>query len=151
MIRNHRYRGVYIHGRIKRVRRGGKRVAVQAAPEEIIVSMSPSGASSMTATGSRPRKASERSRSIARSLGRDTLRVQRHRAMREVKGSIGAKNSRMTNGTHEKVYACNWHHERGSAVCPITLRQAIGDVEWSVADYLVSNDPHRARDQTDHV
>ncbi len=36
MLRNDRYRGVYIHGRIKRVRRGGKRVAVAAAAEDII-------------------------------------------------------------------------------------------------------------------
>lgn len=36
MLRNHRYRGVYIHGRVKRVRRGGKRVAVAAAAEDII-------------------------------------------------------------------------------------------------------------------
>jgi len=33
---NPRYRGVYIHGRVDRVRRGGKRVCVVAQPEEII-------------------------------------------------------------------------------------------------------------------
>ena len=48
-------------------------------------------------------------------------------------GSIGSQNSRVTGG-HIKVYGCSRHHMRGTAVCPITLRQATSEVEAALAE-----------------
>jgi DNA invertase Pin-like site-specific DNA recombinase len=139
MLHNHRYRGMYIHGRIKRVRRGGKRVAIQASPDEIISVDIPewriiddslwfAAQEGIRKPASQIKKPGPATRYPLSGIARCA----------NCKGSIGAKNSRVSNGTHEKVYACNWHHERGSSVCTVTMRQAIGDVEWSLADYLVS-------------
>ncbi|MDQ2768384.1 MAG: hypothetical protein M3Y30_14675 [Gemmatimonadota bacterium] len=46
--------------------------------------------------------------------------------------------SRVYGGGSErvKVYACGRHHQRGNAVCPVTVYQRIEDVEGALVEYL---------------
>jgi hypothetical protein len=39
---------------------------------------------------------------------------------------------------HERarVYACGRHHQRGNAVCPVTVYQRMEDVEGALVEYL---------------
>jgi site-specific DNA recombinase len=55
ILLNARYRGVYIHGRIKKLRHGGVPVRVKADPQDTIVTELPNGGSSTKTAGSRCR------------------------------------------------------------------------------------------------
>ena len=99
----------------------------------------PNGASSTTVFGSRHRK--DRARSPDRKKAGPANRYALSGIARCAKctGSIGAKTSRLSDGSHGHVYACNWHHERGAVVCPVKVRQPIEEVEESLADYLAED------------
>ena len=141
MLRNHRYRGVYIHGRIKRVRRGDKRVAVQAPPDEIITVEIPEWRIiddplwfmvhekfAKRAETERPAPG-PRSRYALSGLAR----------CEACGGSIGAQNTKVAEGVHGKAYGCEWHNKRGSTVCGVKVRQAVELVERRMIDHIANN------------
>jgi hypothetical protein len=83
ILLNPRYRGIYVHGRIKKLRQGGGTVRVKAEPHELItVERSRSGASSTMRRGSPSSRGSPPAgRSPQRDRERRQVRAQRHRAV----------------------------------------------------------------------
>src|SRR5262249_27340357 len=53
-------------------------------------------------------------------------------------GAILSARTRVYGGGKErvKVYACSRHHQRGSAVCPVTVYQRMEDVEGALVEYV---------------
>jgi hypothetical protein len=53
-------------------------------------------------------------------------------------GAIMSAHTRVYGGGHErvKVYACGRHHQRGKAVCPVTVHQRMDDVEGALVEFL---------------
>jgi hypothetical protein len=134
-----RYRGVYIHGRIKKVRHGGGSVRVKAEPHETIVTEVPEWRivdddlwlavqERLTARGPRA------------PIGRPPARYALTGIARCVGcgGAIMSAHTRIYGGGHERVnvYACGRHHQRGNAVCPVTVYQRMEDVEGALVEYL---------------
>ena len=53
-------------------------------------------------------------------------------------GAIMSARTRIYGGGRERVnvYACGRHHQRGNAVCPVTVYQRMEDVEGALVEYL---------------
>lgn len=140
MLLNPRYRGVYIHGRVKKVRQGGAARRVKADPQETIVVEIPEWRivddetwfavhELFTSRGQTPRKPLGRPARYALSgIGKCA----------HCGGSILSAMTRAYGGGSERVkmYGCSRHHQRGSAVCPVTVHQPVQDVEAALVDYV---------------
>ena len=137
ILRRERYRGVYRHGLIHRVRRGGKRLTIAAPSDQIITREIPE------------------SRIVEDSIwfAAQELTTDRRREVRApgpaakyplsgigrcatCGGAIGV--TRTTRGTDRRVpaYTCTFHHTRGNAVCPVTIHQPMDVVHGALTDYL---------------
>lgn len=139
ILLNPRYRGVYVHGRIKKVRQGGGVIRVKAEPHEMITLEIPEWRIVDDVTwfavqerfkkhGPRPRSAHAYGAKYALSgIGRC-----------QCGGAIVVTRVRAFGGGHKRVktYSCHRHHDRGSAVCPITVHQPIEEVEDLLIDHI---------------
>lgn len=136
MIRNPRYRGVYVHGKIKKVRKAGVVSRVEADPGEVITLEVPEwrivddtiwskAQEGFTTRQERPRALHPRAKypltGIARCGACD--------------GPIGVANGRRKGRTC-RSYACSNHHNRGAAVCPVTIYQPMEEIERALVRYL---------------
>jgi site-specific DNA recombinase len=139
ILLNPRYRGVYIHGRIKKLRQGGRTIRVKAEPHELIILELPEWrivddatwfaiAERFTTRGPQPRSAIENGAKYALS---GLARCQ-------CGGAIVVTRVRAYGGgrTRVKTYSCHRHHDRGSAVCPITIHQPIEEAETLLIDHI---------------
>lgn len=139
ILLNARYRGVYIHGRIKKVRHGGGSVRVKAEPHETIVTEI---AEWRIVDDDLWLAVQERftSRGPRAPIGRPPARYALTGIARceGCGGAIMSAHTRIYGGGHErvKVYACGRHHQRGNAVCPVTVYQRMEDVESALVEYL---------------
>jgi site-specific DNA recombinase len=143
MLLNPRYRGVYIHGRVKKVRQGGAARRVKADPQETIVVDVPEWRivddetwfavqERFSTRGQTPRKALGRPARYALSgIGKCA----------HCGGSILAAMTRGYGGGHERVkmYGCSRHHQRGSAVCPVTVHQPVPEVDAALVEFISRN------------
>lgn len=137
MLRNQRYRGLYIHGRIKRVRRGGKRIAMIAPAEEVITVEIPEWRIiDDDLWFAVEEKISERARPDRKAPGPGVRHPISGVGRCLCGGAIGAHHSKTTGGESMKVYACDWHNKRGDKVCKVKVRQSMEAVERAVIDYL---------------
>ena len=139
ILLNPRYRGVYVHGRIKKVRQGGAVVRVKAEPHELVTVEIPEWRiiddptwfavqERFTTRGPQRRSAVQHGAmyalsGIARCQCGGAIVVTRVRA-------FGGGSRRI------KTYSCHRHHDRGSAVCPITIHQPIEEVEDLLIDHI---------------
>ncbi|HEY2748570.1 MAG TPA: recombinase family protein, partial [Polyangia bacterium] len=141
MVRNGRYRGIYTHGKTVRVRRGAKRVAFRAPPEDIITIEVPEWRIVDDATWFAAQDViSARAEKTTWTAGpRTSYALSALAHCTRCRGSIGTQNSRLSDGSHAKVYGCTRHHMRGNAVCPVKVRQRIEEVEGAVADYILEH------------
>jgi site-specific DNA recombinase len=139
VLMNARYRGVYIHGRIKKVRNGGGSLRVKAEPGEMMFIDMPDWRivpddvwfavqERFTSRGPRAPMGRPPARYPLIGIGRCA----------HCGGAISSARTRVRGGGSErvKVYACGKHHLRGSAVCPVTVHQRMEDVEGALVDYL---------------
>jgi hypothetical protein len=133
MLRNPRYRGVYIHGRINRVRRGGKRLT-HAAPAQDVISVDVPEWRIIDDTTWFAVQDLMEDRSVERAplSGPCTRYALSALARCTCGGPIGATIQR-----GKKAYACTRHHQRGNAVCEVKLRQPIDEVEAAVAQKVL--------------
>ena len=139
MLQNQRYRGVYVHGKIKKVRRAGVVSRVTAEPTEVITVDLPewrivddetwSRAQEGFAVASQPRRAS------APAAKYPLTGIARCATCR---GSVGVANCRSQRRT-VKAYTCIHHHTRGASVCPVTIYQPIEDVESALIAYVAEH------------
>ncbi len=143
MLRNARYRGLYVHGRIKRVRRGGKYLATPAPVEEIISVDVPEwrivddemwfAVQDLCASRGAPYQGPKRPGPANRYALTGIARCAK------CGGSIGAQYKRRGDGTSDKAYGCDWHSRRGDAVCDVKHRQSMAQVDRALADHLIEN------------
>jgi site-specific DNA recombinase len=139
MLLNPRYRGTYVHGRVKKVRQNGTTLRVKADASETLVIDIPEwrivDEDTWCAVQERfrtngPREKNGRPRARYALTGIATCA--------HCGGSIVAAATRAYGGGHERVktYACSRHHERGSTVCPVTVYQSMSDVEGALVDHI---------------
>lgn len=140
MLLNPRYRGVYIHGRVKKVRKNGTTLRVKAEPQETLVIDIPEWRvvdddvwfavqERFTSRGQGPRAPRGRpGRYALTGIGKCA----------HCNGAIVSAMTRAYGGGSERMrmYSCSRHHERGSAVCPVTVHQPIAEVEGALVDYI---------------
>jgi DNA invertase Pin-like site-specific DNA recombinase len=138
ILLNPRYRGIYVHGRIKKLRQGSGVVRVKAEPHELITVEIPEWRivddetwfavqSRFTTRGPQPRSAIANGAKYALS---GIARCQ-------CGGAIVCTRVRAPRGSRcVKTYSCHRNHQRGSAVCPITIHQPIEEVEGLLLDHL---------------
>jgi site-specific DNA recombinase len=137
LLRRERYRGVYVHGKIDRPRRNGKRLTVKADPSKVLRVEIPEwrivddetwfAVQSRMAERLGERKApGPASKYPLSGIGKCA----------HCGGAIGVEGKRVGK---ESVgsYGCGYHKHRGSAVCPVSTRQPRREVEDSLADYLL--------------
>ncbi len=140
ILLNPRYRGIYIHGRIKKVRQGGAMIRVKAEPTEIITIDLPEWRIVDDATWFAVNERFTKRGPYLRS-GRAAAKYPLSGIAKcgscggavgaaRVRASIGGPNARV------KCYGCAKHHERGSAVCAVTVHQPMEEVEAALIEHL---------------
>ena len=156
MLLNPRYRGVYMHGRIKVLRRNGKNIRQKADPSEVLTIDIPEwrivdddtwfAVAEMFDERARERK--ER-----RAAGKPAPTVKQPSAKYPLAGiarcgvcggAIGCSYAKR-KGERVKAYACVRRHKRGGTVCSATTLQPMDEVEDLITDYL------RRHIATEHV
>ncbi len=138
MLGNPRYRGLYIHGRTKKIRRAGRVRRVKADPADVITIEIPEWRIIDDETWFAVQDVLEqRGRSIGR-RGRPAARFPLSGIGRcgHCGGSIGSAGTRMVHGRRLTTYACLRHHKRGSSVCPVSVYQVGHEVEAGLLGYL---------------
>jgi hypothetical protein len=128
---NPRYRGVYVHGRIKKVRQNGGRVRVKADPKEMItVDIQEwrviGDAISFAVNEGFPSRGPGRA---GRSAAKYPLTASRT-------ATYAAARARVRWRRHAFYARAAKHHERGSAVCPVTVHQPIHEIETALVAHL---------------
>ncbi len=136
MLLNARYRGLYIHGKVKKLRRGGVVSRVNAELAEVITLDLPEWRIVDDETWTKANEhftTSESTRRISRPRAKYPLTGIARCGVCD--GSVGVANGRRKRRT-VKSYACVQHHVRGPAVCPVTVYQPMEDVERALVAYL---------------
>ncbi len=136
MLKNPRYRGVYVHGRRQKVRRAGTVTRMIAEPTDVITLELAewrivddaiwTKAQEQFSTHEARRKVSQpRAKYALTGIARCGV----------CSGSVGVANGRRNRQT-VKSYVCVQHHQRGPAVCPVTIYQPMEDIEQALVTYL---------------
>jgi site-specific DNA recombinase len=137
MLRNERYAGWYVHGRIKRKKEGKKRVATKADPSEIIRVEIPEWRIIDEITWARVQAVmGKRSHATDPSKGRATYQLTGIVRCGLCGGPIGVVNTKVAGGARVSAYGCYWRHTRGPSVCENTMRRPTSIVEDAMADAI---------------
>lgn len=146
MLLNTRYRGIYVHGKIKKVRRAGVVSRVDADASEVITIDLPewriveddvwarAQEGFRTVTGEKSGPGEARANRTP-TTGAPKYALTRIARCGVCGGSIGVANGRYRRRA-VKSYVCVYHHKRGPAVCPVTVYQPMEDVERALIAYL---------------
>ena len=139
ILLNVRYRGLYIHGRIKKVRQGGGTIRVKADPTEMITMEIPEWRIVDDAIWF----AVNETFSSRGPSARDGRPIGKYPLTGIAKcgncgGAISAAHVMAYGGPSERVrcYGCAKHHDRGGSVCNVTVHQPMEEVESALIDYL---------------
>lgn len=140
ILLNTRYRGLYVHGRIKKVRQGGATLRVKADPSDVITTEVPEwrivddetwlavhdrfSSRGPNATGTREARYALTGIAKCAACGGSVISMRN-------RGNVSDPARRM-------VYACSHHHYRGAAACPVTVYQCTQDVEAALVEVLQS-------------
>lgn len=138
MLQNPRYRGLYVHGRVNRVRRGGKRICVDAAPEEILTVDIPAWRIIDDDTWAAVQEGFTTRAVGPRSQFGPASKYALTGIARCAKcgGPVSALHRQVGGGLKRRAYGCNWHNQRGDTVCSVKVRQPIEEVESVLAGFL---------------
>lgn len=139
ILLNARYRGISIHGRIKKIRQGGGSIRVKADPKEMITIEIPEWRIVDDATWFAV-NAKFTTREPNNRAGRPASKYPLTGIAKcgSCGGAIAAARVIAYGGPKERVlcYGCAKHHERGSAVCAVTVHQPMAEVESALVDHL---------------
>ncbi len=140
MLFRDRYRGVYVHGRIVRVKEGGRRVTREAPSSDWINVEIPDWRIVTDEIWITVQEKFAEALRQARDPGQPG-RAQNHRyalsgtaRCRGCGGPIGSMRVMSWEGKPVPAYGCVWHNTRGSSVCPIKIRQPIRAIEAAFAE-----------------
>ncbi len=143
MLLDPRYRGLYVHGKVKKVRRAGIVSRVDADATEVITIDLPEwrivddDVWARAQEGFRSTSDANQPRTQKRppTTGAPKYALSRIARRGVCGGSIG-----VANGRHRrravKSYVCVYHHKRGPAVYPVTVYQPMEDVERALVAYV---------------
>jgi site-specific DNA recombinase len=139
ILLNIRYRGVYLHGRIKKLRQGGTVCRVKADPREVIETEVPDWRIVDDATwfAVHERFTTRGPNSKPGKPGAKYALTGLARCAR-CGGAIVSQRVRAFGGGAERTmaYGCARHRDRGSAVCAVTVYQSKAEVEAALVDQL---------------
>lgn len=138
MLRNERYIGIYVHGRAIRKRQGGRKVLVGRAPASELVRVEmPDWRIIDEGTWARVQglvNAAERHQGTRRKGGpAPRYALSGIGRCASCGGAIVVSQKRLGQAT-VKTYGCSYHQNRGSEVCPVTVRQPVAEVEGQLAE-----------------
>jgi site-specific DNA recombinase len=139
MLQNARYRGVYIHGKVKKLRRAGSVQRVKAEPDEILMVDLPEWRivedevwfavqEQFTRRTDAPGERKRPTRTAKYAL----TGIAR---CGECGGAIGCARTKR-RGQVVKSYACMRHKERGAEACSVTVNQPLEEVEGALVDFI---------------
>lgn len=136
ILQNPRYRGLYLHGKVKKVRRAGKVERVKADASETVATEIPEWRIVDDETWFAVQE-KFRARTGPAAKRHSTARYPLSGIARcaTCNGPVYVKQSRHGNEFF-KAYGCGWHHSRGAAVCPVTVCQRTEEVEGKLIDLL---------------
>jgi hypothetical protein len=140
ILLNSRYRGVYLHGRIKKVRQNGISCRVKADPREVIETEIPEWRivddATWFAVNARFTTREPTTQVKKQAAAKHALTGLGHCA--NCGGAIVSQRVRSFGGGEERTmaYGCSRHRDRGSAVCPVTIYQSKAEVEAALIDQL---------------
>lgn len=144
VLLNDRYTGVYIHGRIDRPRRGGKRLTVKADPSKVIRVEVPEWriVDALTWDAVQARFA-EQARDFAAtgnrwSKGSLTYPLSGIARCASCGGPITICHSKKGR-ENAQAYGCGYHAKRGATVCAVAIREPRELVERAVFGHLLGN------------
>ncbi len=134
VLLNARYRGQYIHGKVKRVRRAGVSERVKADQSDVMTVEVPEWRIIDDATWCRVQETfAERA---APSRQRTPGPACRYALSGIARCSSCGGPAYVTLSRHGnesfKAYGCGWRHTRGAAVCPVTIHQRTDEVEGTI-------------------
>lgn len=148
MVRRERYRGVYVHGAVNRVKKGGRRISVVETDESkimrveipewrIVDDLTWRRAQAMLAERA-PKSQADRTVAIAKrnSENRASTIIGGLGVCTVCGGSIGVVSTRSTGRLTVKAYGCLWHQTRGDKVCPVKTRRPVSMVDRRFNDAL---------------
>jgi DNA invertase Pin-like site-specific DNA recombinase len=139
MLLNARYRGVYVHGKVKKVRHGGVVARVRAEASEVITVEIPEWRIIDDETWARTQE-----RFAPESTTRRMTKPRAKYALTGIArcgtcdGAVGCA-STPQGGTYVKTYACTRNHHRGPRACAVSIRQPMEDIEQALITYLERN------------
>jgi hypothetical protein len=148
--KSQRYRGVYMHGRIKILRRNGKKIRQKADPSEVLSIEIPEWRIVDDTTWFAVAEIFEnraRERAERRAEGKPVTTTRQPSAKYPLAGiakcgvcggSIGCSYAKR-KGERVKAYACVRRHKRGSTVCSATTVQPMDECDELLIDYLRRN------------
>jgi site-specific DNA recombinase len=140
ILLNPRYRGVYLHGRIKKVRQAGAIVRVKADPRDVIETEIPEWriVDDPTWFAVQAKFTARGPRSVinAKAPAKYPLTGLAHCGV--CGGAIVSHRVRATGGGSDRVkaYCCARHRDRGNAVCPVTIYQDMAEVDAALVHQL---------------
>lgn len=140
ILLNVRYRGVYLHGRIKKLRQGGTVCRIKADPREVIETEIPEWRIVDDATwfAVHERFGTRGSRSEGATKPGTKYALTGLARCATCGGAIVSHRVRTFGGGAERMmaYGCSRHRDRGNAVCPVTVYQSKQEVEAALVDQL---------------
>jgi site-specific DNA recombinase len=140
ILLNPRYRGIYLHGRIKKLRQSGAVCRVKADPRDVIETEIPEWRivddGTWFAAHARFTTRAPTSKVVKKSAAKYALTGLGHCA--NCGGAIVSQRVRTFGGGAERTmaYGCSRHRDRGSAVCPVTVYQSKAEVETALVEHL---------------
>ncbi len=139
MLQNPRYRGLYMHGRIKKLRRAGSVQRVTADPTEILMIDIPEWRIVEDDVW-----LAAQERFVKQAPAKDGPRRTRMQPSYPLAGiarcgvcggAIGCTRTRR-RGELVKAYSCTRHRDRGAEVCPVAVHQPMDEVDGALVDFL---------------
>ncbi len=143
MLMRPKYRGLYVHGKVNRTRRGGGRVATQADPSEVMQIEKPDWRIIDDITWFRVQDEirSRAPKPSEKSTGRRTAPSAKY-ALSHIGRcascglGIGVGQTKVSGGKRVRSYVCTGFQKKGKAVCPVNLSQPMAEVDEAIARHL---------------
>jgi hypothetical protein len=139
MLLNARYRGVYVHGKVKKVRHAGAVSRVRAEASDVITVDIPEWQIVDEETWTKVQELFSPTAKPRNLAGRSAKYALTGIARCGVcEGAVGCASTRQ-GGAYVKSYACLRRHLRGPRACSASVRQPMAKIEAGLLSYLESH------------
>jgi site-specific DNA recombinase len=140
MLRRERYRGVLEWGRIGGEYRGGTRVTIERPDDQLVRVERADLAIVSDAVWERAQsRIVETREGVTRRYGRAPAYLLSGIGRCVACGGPIAVNTGKYGSKRIKVYLCGWNRDRGKAVCPVSVRRPVEDIDHAVVSFVREN------------